>query len=59
MKSFKEFMLDEKLMIFGKKAYPQFNNVLILAGGAASGKGFVTQKLIGMEGVVLDVDRVK
>jgi len=27
-------ILLEKLMIFGKSAYPKFNNVVILAGGA-------------------------
>lgn len=60
MKKFSEFVkLEEKLMVFGKKAYPKFGNVLILAGGAGSGKGFVTSKLVGMEGIVLDVDRVK
>ncbi|AFN39434.1 hypothetical protein F485_gp019 [Aeromonas phage CC2] len=57
---FSEFVqLEEKLMVFGKKAYPKFNNVLILAGGAGSGKGFVTSKLVGLEGITLDVDRVK
>ena len=32
--------LQEKLITFGKKAYPKFGNVVILAGGAGSGKGF-------------------
>ena len=27
--------LDEKLITFGGKAYPKFNNIVILAGGAA------------------------
>ena len=33
MKSFKQY-LNEKLMTFGKQAYPKFGNVVILAGGA-------------------------
>lgn len=64
MKSFKEYIkeqeqLDEVLITFGKKAYPKFNNVVILAGGTASGKGFVTKKLLGIEGKVFDVDALK
>lgn len=51
--------LDEKLITFGRKAYPKFNNVVILAGGAGSGKGFVLSKLIGLEGKTLDVDALK
>lgn len=38
MHSFDEFLheqqLLEKLMIFGKSAYPKFGNIVILAGGA-------------------------
>jgi len=30
-----------------------------LAGGAGSGKGFTLSKLIGIEGIVFDVDRIK
>jgi len=63
MLTFKEFvkehMLLEKLITFGGKAYPKFGQVLILAGGAGSGKGFTLNKLIGMEGNVLDVDALK
>lgn len=33
MKSFKQY-INEKLMTFGKQAYPKFGNVVILAGGA-------------------------
>jgi len=58
MKSFKFFteealyeeaeMLMEKLITFGGKAYPKFGHVLIMAGGAGSGKGFIQQNLIGL-----------
>ena len=69
MKSFKFFseefleeqaeMLMEKLITFGGKAYPKFGNVLIMAGGAGSGKGFVQSNLIGMEGKSFDPDALK
>jgi len=52
-------VLLEKLITFGGKAYPQFGNVVIMAGGAGSGKGFVKDKLVGIEGKVFDVDELK
>jgi hypothetical protein len=51
--------LLEKLITFGGKAYPKFGNVVIMAGGAGSGKGFVLGNLVGVEGKVLDVDALK
>jgi hypothetical protein len=51
--------LNEKLITFGGKAYPKFGNAVLLAGGAGSGKGFVKDKLLGIEGQVYDVDEVK
>jgi hypothetical protein len=51
--------LDEKLITFAKKAYPKSGNVLILAGGAGSGKGFILSNLIGLEGKKFDVDDLK
>jgi dephospho-CoA kinase len=64
MRSFKEFcqealQLDEKLITFGKKAYPKFGQIVILAGGAGSGKGYVNDTLLGIEGNALDVDALK
>ena len=53
-----EFLL-EKLVTFGKQAYPSFGHVVILAGGAGSGKGFVKDKLLGIEGITFDVDALK
>lgn len=58
MKSFQEFLL-EKLITFGGKAYPKFGNVVILAGGAGSGKGFTISNLLGIEGKTIDVDALK
>lgn len=51
--------LDEALITFGGKAYPKFGQVVILAGGAGSGKGFVGDNLMGIEGKVFDVDALK
>lgn len=52
-------VLLEKLITFGGKAYPKFGNIVIMAGGAGSGKGFVKDKLVGLEGRVFDVDELK
>lgn len=51
--------LDEKLMTFGGKAYPKFGQIVIMAGGAGSGKGFQLSNLVGIEGKTLDVDELK
>ena len=51
--------LLEALITFGGQAYPKFGNVVIMAGGAGSGKGFVKDKLVGMEGFTFDVDALK
>lgn len=64
MKSFREFIvesdeLNEKMMIFGKSAYPKFGHAVILAGGAASGKGFQSSRLLGIDGKIMDVDALK
>ncbi len=65
--NFKEFFndfpeienLEEKLILFNKKAYPKFGNVVIMAGGAGSGKGHILKHLVGMAGHKLDVDELK
>jgi len=51
--------LTEALITFAGQAYPKFGNVIILAGGAGSGKGFIKNKLIGAEGYNFDVDQLK
>lgn len=50
--------LTEKLLTFGNKQ-PKYNNVVIMMGGGASGKGYVLNNLVGLEGVVFDVDKLK
>lgn len=57
--SSEEIPLFEKLITFGGQAYPKFGNVVILAGGAGSGKGFVLGNLVGIEGKTFDVDFLK
>lgn len=51
--------LVEKLITFGNRAYPKFGTVVIMAGGAGSGKGFVKERLLGVEGFTFDVDAIK
>ena len=51
--------LQEALITFRNKAYPKFGTVVIMAGGAGSGKGFILNKLVGVEGKVFDVDALK
>ena len=65
MKRFTHFLqeeyeeLVEKLITFGNRAYPKFGTVVIMAGGAGSGKGFVKERLLGVEGFTFDVDAIK
>ena len=51
--------LNEALIVLGKQRYPDFNNVVIMAGGAGSGKGFVVNNLLGIEGYKFDTDDIK
>jgi len=50
--------INEKLITLGNKI-PKYNQVVILAGGAGSGKGFIKDNLLGIEGKSIDVDRLK
>jgi hypothetical protein len=52
-------LLNEKLITFGGQAYPKFGNVVILAGGGGSGKGFIIKRLLGIEGNQFNVDDLK
>jgi hypothetical protein len=51
--------VNEKLITFGGKAYPKSGHVVIIAGGAGSGKGFIKSNLLGIEGFTFDVDHLK
>jgi len=56
MNTFNKY-INEKLITLGNR--PKFEQVVILAGGAGSGKGFVTNNILGIEGNVIDVDKIK
>ena len=62
MMNFKEFtMMNEKLLIVNKskELNRKYGNVYILAGGAGSGKDFILNTMLGLEGKVFDVDSIK
>lgn len=52
-------MINEKLITFNKKAYPKYNQIVIVCGGGGSGKGFVVKNVLGIDAKVLNVDDVK
>lgn len=51
--------LNEALITLGGKAYPKFGNVVIMAGGAGVGKGYIQSNLLGIDGKTFDVDKLK
>jgi len=51
--------IDEAIITLGNKLYPNNGNGVIFAGGSGSGKGFVKDNLLGIEGKVLDSDKLK
>lgn len=58
---YQEKALNEKALIFGSrsKTYPRYNNVLIMAGGSASGKSWILENIISFKGKNFDVDDIK
>lgn len=56
---FINYLLNEKGLILNNQAYPKFNNVLIAAGGAGSGKGYVLSEILLFQGKTFDVDEIK
>jgi len=50
--------ITEDLITFGN-GRPNYDQVVILAGGTGVGKGFVLNNLIGIHGKVFDVDQLK
>lgn len=52
-------IVSEALITFGGKAYPKFGQIVIVAGGSGSGKGFVIDNLFGISGKRYDVDYLK
>lgn len=51
--------LNEKMMTFNRNKDSKFGNIVIMAGGAGSGKGFVIDNLVGIAGKQFDVDKLK
>lgn len=51
-------VINEKLITFGKKAYPDYDNVVVMAGGAGSGKSFVAKHVLGIEAKTLSTDDI-
>lgn len=51
--------LTEDGVSFGGIVYPKFNNIVILAGGSGSGKGFVIKNVLLINGKVFDIDDLK
>lgn len=53
--------VEEAVLNIGDKSagYPKFNQILILAGGGGSGKGFVLDKFLAFSGKNFNVDDLK
>ena len=51
-------VLNEKLITFGKKAYPDYGNVVVMCGGTGSGKSFVAKNVLGIEAKTLSTDDI-
>lgn len=58
LQTFSDYLLQEKLITLGGKR-PKYGQVVIMAGGAGSGKGFIKDQLLGIDGKVFDVDALK
>lgn len=51
--------MNEAGLSLNGRAYPKFNNVIIAAGGAGSGKGFVLNNVLLFKGKTFDGDALK
>lgn len=58
---YRKYELEEKALNLGDRSisYPKYGNVLIVAGGAGSGKGVVVNKLLAFRGKTFNVDDIK
>jgi len=52
-------LLNEVLIQFGKTKDTKFNQIVIMAGGAGSGKGFIKNNVMDIDGITFDVDKLK
>lgn len=51
-------LVKEKLIGIGGEMFPKFNQILFLAGGGGSGKGYVLHNILGIDGKILDTDEI-
>lgn len=52
-------LLNEVQIQFNRNKDIDYGNAVIMAGGAGSGKGFILNNLVGIQGKVFDVDALK
>ena len=52
-------ILNEVQIQFNRNKDIDYGNAVIMAGGAGSGKGFILNNLVGIQGKVFDVDALK
>ena len=48
--------LDERIVTFGGRAFPKEGQLVFMAGGPGSGKGFVLRNIVGVHGKVVNSD---
>lgn len=58
---YNKYELNERALNIGNRSvsYPKYNNVLILAGGAGSGKSTILNDVITFRGKLFNVDEIK
>lgn len=54
-----EIKIQNNLICINGNQYPKYNQVIIMQGQSGSGKGYVRENLLGVEGMVFDIDDVK
>jgi len=55
-RTYQDYLLNEALITFGKKAYPKFGNVVIMAGGAGCFDG---ETLVSTKRGLVEIKEVK
>lgn len=49
-------ILDERVVTFGKQAFPKSGHAVFTAGGPAAGKGYVLSNMVPIDGKVVNTD---
>lgn len=52
-------VVEDRVVKFDNKVYPRFNQAIIMAGAAGSGKGYSINKYVPIDGKHMDVDTFK